>query len=157
MRFFCKKSDSFQKETRALLEYLHCECIVFSENILMNEVRERYRNASELGKKEGFIPLMIIPSVELMEYSRRRKDKETVLRNELDELLCEQEKLDKLGQELILANIPGSLPWEMVSRLPQVWWASQTEKYNFMLRTKKWYELYGAVPAVFTSQKVEFF
>ena len=58
MRFFRKRSDSFQKETRTILEQLQCECTVFSDDSILDEVRDAYKKASIEAKRLFRIKLL---------------------------------------------------------------------------------------------------
>lgn len=157
MRFFRKRSDSFQKETRTILEQLQCECTVFSDDSILDEVRDAYKKASKLGKSEGFIPILIIPSIDLLEQRLGDHQLRAVLKKAVEELLEGQEKVRKKNNEIILAKIPVKHPWEIFSCLPVSWWKNYKEELDFVSQSKKWYDSYGAVPAVFSSNVIEFY
>ena len=157
MRFFRKKSDSFQKETRTILEQLHCECTVFSNDSILEEVRDAYKKATKLGKSEGFIPILIIPSNDLLEQGLEEHQLSSVLKKAVEELLEGQEKTKKKNKEIILAKIPVKHPWEIFSCLPVNWWKNYKEELECVSQSKAWYDTFGAIPAVFSSGVIEYY
>lgn len=186
MRFFRKRSDSFKDETRLLLELLQCECVVFSENMAMDEVREQYKRANLLGKSEGFVPVFLIPSqpfINLMvnvpnysigvskfqardkaiekmcQYIMETKKMENIEIQEnitYHQFLMEHEQYGKLNKEVIMAKIPVKKPWEIFLYFPIGVKDAGQEKINFISIAKYLYETKGAVPVSVSYDAVEF-
>ena len=58
--------------------------------------------------------------------------------------------------ELILAEIPVAQPWQVFAYLPFGGWNECPNTPQLMAMAKRWYEQYGAVPAVLTHDVLEF-
>lgn len=155
MRFFCKRSDGFQEETRVFLAALQCECMVFTEKNKIEEIREIYDKLTGLGKAEGFIPVFIIPSFELL--SRRLGENKVgaVLKRE-GELSVMRERGRRQYKEVILAKIPVKHPWEVFSCLRMNGWSTVKAQESVINLSRKWYLCEGAVPAVIQDGCVEY-
>lgn len=82
-----------------------------------------------------------------------------------DELYGEFDGGEALGRfygfttdcELIYAEIPVKNPWEIFAWLPVGGWNSCPMPEDIMSVSKLWYEKYGAVPAVITSDTIEYY
>lgn len=185
MRFFQKRSDSFQNETRQLLDCLPCECVVFSENKVMEEVRDSYQRAKLQGKSEGFIPVFIIPSKSLINElgnvpyhtgsfsqlqdgnkvvekmckhvleTKQFANKKILENNPGHKLLMEHEQFGKLNKEVIMAKVPVKHPWEVFSLFSVGVWDTNQAKVALIAIVKYWYELAGAVPRVLSYDEIE--
>lgn len=155
MRFFRKRSDGFQEETRAFLAILKCECMVFTEKNKVEEIREIYSKLTGLGKAEGFIPVFIIPSFELLRNCPGDNKVGAVLKRE-GELSVMQEKARIQYKEVILAKIPVKHPWEVFSCLHMNGWSTLKTQESVIKLSKKWYLCEGAVPAVIQNGCVEY-
>ena len=57
---------------------------------------------------------------------------------------------------LILAEIPVEKPWQVFSYLPFGGWNECPDTPELMAMAKRWYEQYGAIPAVVTHDVLEF-
>lgn len=55
-----------------------------------------------------------------------------------------------------MLKIPVDAPWKVLAYFPLYDWGEQTEISELMAVGKYWYERYGAVPAVFGSNLLEF-
>lgn len=60
------------------------------------------------------------------------------------------------NEDLIMLKIPVDAPWKVLAYFPLYDWGEQTEISELMAVGKYWYERYGAVPAVFGSNLLEF-
>ncbi len=59
-------------------------------------------------------------------------------------------------QETILVEIPVEYPWQVVAWLPIGGWNECPQAKEMMAICKYWYETYGAIPAVFSHDTIEF-
>jgi len=65
---FVKRSNERGADiTRAMEEFVGCECTVFVPRDTDTEIIQAYHRARVRGKKEGFIPLLIVPDKELLD------------------------------------------------------------------------------------------
>ncbi len=64
---------------------------------------------------------------------------------------------DMLEEDVILLKLPVRHPWEMIGYLPMGGWNDCPGPEDMMAVCKYWYERYGAVPAVFTHDVMEFY
>lgn len=62
----------------------------------------------------------------------------------------------KKTQSLILAELPVKNPWEIFAYIPFGGWNECPDTKNLMAVCKYWFEEYGAVPAVISSDELEF-
>lgn len=60
------------------------------------------------------------------------------------------------NDDLIMLKIPVDAPWKVLAYFPLYDWGDQTEISELMAIGKYWYERYGAVPAVFGCNLLEF-
>lgn len=63
---------------------------------------------------------------------------------------------DKKSDECVIAMIPTESPWEVFAWLPFGGWNEVPMPEEIMWIAKYWYEKFGAVPAVMTSDVLEF-
>lgn len=64
---------------------------------------------------------------------------------------------EEIEEEVILLKIPVKNPWEIIAWLPLGGWNECPDVEEMMAITKYWYENYGAIPAVFTHDVMEFY
>lgn len=62
-----------------------------------------------------------------------------------------------LEEDVILLRLPVRHPWEVIGYLPMGGWNDCPGPEDMMAVCKYWYERYGAVPAVFTHDVMEFY
>lgn len=62
-----------------------------------------------------------------------------------------------LEEDTLLLEIPVSNPWEIIGWLPMGGWNECPGPEEMIAVCKYWYEKYGAVPAVFTHDVMEFY
>lgn len=60
-------------------------------------------------------------------------------------------------EEVVLFQIPVKNPWELIAWIPTGGWNECLNPKEMMAVAKYWYEQYGAVPAVFTNNILEFY
>lgn len=75
----------------------------------------------------------------------------------INNVLTWEVKDERLVEEVILAKIPTKHPWEIFSSLPFGGWNECPEPKEMMAVSKYWYEMFGAVPAVMSSDSLEFY
>ncbi len=63
---------------------------------------------------------------------------------------------NKKTQPLVLAELPVKNPWEIFAYIPFGGWNECPDTKNLMAVCKYWFEEYGAVPAVISSDELEF-
>lgn len=157
MRFFRRRSDSLESETRQILDKLQCECIIFSEQDRIDEVRDAYKKANKLGKSEGFIPVFIIPDKALFQQNEETEQMVLTVKKVPEELLQSHVIFEKLNCEVIMAKIPVKHPWEVLASFSHISGCLLEIQRNIIEISKLWYESFGAVPAVFAAGSIEFF
>lgn len=64
---------------------------------------------------------------------------------------------EEIGDDTLLLNIPVKNPWELVAWLPLGGWNECPAPDDMMAICKYWYEKYGAIPATFTHDVMEFY
>lgn len=65
--------------------------------------------------------------------------------------------LEDTLEEVILFQIPVGNPWELIAWLPIGGWNEYLDPKEMISVAKYWYEQYGAVPAVFKHDMLEFY
>lgn len=80
---------------------------------------------------------------------------------------CQGEKINSLSghwnfgsprmtEELILAKVPTSNPWQVFAWLPMGGWNSCPDVLEMMTAARDWFQRFGAVPAVISHDTLEF-
>ncbi|MDE6853322.1 MAG: DUF4253 domain-containing protein [Lachnospiraceae bacterium] len=62
-----------------------------------------------------------------------------------------------LAEDTLLLKIPVQHPWEIIAWIPMGGWNECPAPEEMMSICKYWYEAYGAIPAVFTHDEMEFY
>ena len=62
-----------------------------------------------------------------------------------------------LEDDTLLLKIPAKYPWEMIAWLPMGGWNECPSPEEMIAVCKYWFEAYGAIPAVFTHDVMEFY
>lgn len=75
----------------------------------------------------------------------------------LDRFLSYWNYEDQTTYPLILAKIPVQNPWEVFAYVPFGGWNECPDTEHLMAVGKHWYETYGAIPAVITSDQLEYY
>ncbi len=182
--------------------YLDCPCRYFAPMADDEPLMAAYRAARERGEREGFVPMIVVPSVtlaealtdcedfdleevqagrqallaaplregnaavrELMETWKAEAEEYGLSWGEIGEI-AGGEALDRfLGywdysskktEPLLLAEIPVRHPWEVFAYLPFGGWNECPDAPVQMEMAKYWFERYAAVPAVVTSDVLEY-
>lgn len=174
MRFCRKQSDSFKSETRFFLDYIPCECTVFQEGVVIDEVWDSYRQAKVKGKEEGYFPVMLIPSQKLINQLRyaskpnvtifqasegKKAFDHTELRGNLfgKKLFMKYEQFGRLNTEVIMVKVPVRHPWEVFLYFPIEARGTDQEKTEYISAAKYLYDTRGAVPVILTDESIDFF
>ncbi len=63
----------------------------------------------------------------------------------------------ELEDDTLLLKIPAKYPWEMIAWLPMGGWNECPSPEEMIAVCKYWFEAYGAIPAVFTHDVMEFY
>lgn len=162
-------------------------------------VNKEYKKACVRGKKEGFVPILVVADETLAEWLGILDDEdsysvEKALKEELadgekilqqrcaeyeedleddgvsgDEFRGEMQGGDTLDyissiesfsidgiEETILFEIPVKNPWEVIAWMPMGGWNECPDVSDMMAVSRYWYEKYGAVPAAFSHDTLEY-
>lgn len=203
------KIQNGNKITQKIIQNIKCPYQIFPENATLEEVNNAYEKSLARGKKEGFVPLLVISDEYLTEFLdslENASSKESILHNELDgeevlnlqksEYLSDLEKNPEdaeeefygnpndffknesseekltcfisfakfdgeteetiLIEETILFEIPVTNPWEVIAWVPFGGWNDCPAAPEMMAICKRWYQQYGAIPAVISHDTMEF-
>ncbi len=187
-----------------MIKFLNCRCTTYMPSKDDTEIMRAYHSARIRGKKEGFIPLLIVPDKKLLNVmtlvssSRSSEDecgfnlaavsefRKIMPAQNLDNgrimlhkmIMKQGRKFDEIigtitdGEPLtrflsywnyntgnikpvILAEIPVKNPWEVFAWAPPR--PERPDYIELMAAAKYWYQRYGALPAVISSDTIEFF
>lgn len=178
-----------------IIAKLGCDCWIIDEKDA-NDVMTRYRQALIEGKKEGYTPLIIIPSEMMLEIVDHEADQEysnddresiiekvkdidvkELLKRLLDEVMPLEEEDDDItgefsieeqvndfltieeviNKKIIIAKIPTDKPWEVAAWVPMGGFNECPMPEEQVAVFKYWYEKYGAIPALVTTDVWELF
>ena len=62
-----------------------------------------------------------------------------------------------LAEDTLLLKVPAQNPWEIIAWIPMGGWNECPPPEHMISVCKYWYEAYGAIPAVFTHDEMEFY
>ncbi|MFD3445707.1 DUF4253 domain-containing protein [Microbacteriaceae bacterium 4G12] len=189
-KFKGKRKDYIEE----IIAKLGCAYWIIEEKDVQG-VMEKYNESLIKGKKEGYTPLIIIPSEMILEIVDTKAEKEysnddrdsiiekaknidvkELLDNLLDEVIPMEEDYDITGEfsigeqmnhflsiddlinkKIIIAKIPTDKPWEVAAWVPMGGFNDCPLPEEQVAVFKHWYEKYGAIPALVTSDVWELF
>ncbi len=197
----------------AFIKYLDCPCQYFKPMTDDTILIDAYYKAREQGKREGFVPVIVVVDESLWEtliinsgededsdwdedYAfdankvatyRKKMLEMSIEFGKEDEVPCFVKKYHEQTQDnmmnwntkigggeannyfdgywqydrkntypLILAEIPVKHSWEVFSYLPFGNWNDCPDTFELMAMAKYWYEQYGAMPVIISSDTLEF-
>lgn len=188
------------ERTQNIINKANCPYQIFSEDFSVEEVNDIYKIELEKGKKEGYLPFLVVLDDTLKDWFGFLEDdsysKEAVLQKNLNgekilkerqneylldyqeenqddfnlsEFLGEKtggENIDYLSsfqkytgnqiEPTILFKVPIKNPWEVIAWFPIGGWNECPPAEEMMAVCRKWYEAYGAIPAVISHDTMEF-
>ena len=160
--------DEKKESYRKMLEIMGCPCQVIDRRGAEQPLEELYLEKREQGKRDGFVPLFIYPdenfidmvTTNLAESSMEMP--ESLLGRFEDGEAAEhfQEDTDYLTRQksdVILAEIPVDQPWKVLGWLPFGGWNQCPDSGRMLAFAKRWYEMWGAVPAVMGADTLQFY
>ena len=158
-----------EKSTKQIAESFQCNYTIFERGTDPEEVEQAYRAAFEAGKEGGFYPAVLLLdeyAVEWLQEVARDMGEES-----LDAFIGDETEGDELDHfigyisfgdgmleaDALLLEIPVEHPWEVIGYLPMGGWNECPAPEEMIAICKYWYDRYGAVPAVFTHDVMEFY
>lgn len=162
-------------DCKTVLNYLKCEYELFNYSYNNKKIIKHYNEMLAQGEKEGFTPLMIIPSrmlteslgfynhqkiiedskkIDVKKFISDRFKKSIEMYEDDEDIIGEFEKAEPntdfaidWGEEVIIAKIPTDKPWELAAWLPMGGFNECPTPEEQVAIFKYWNKKYRVVPA----------
>ncbi len=204
-----KAGKDYKESTQRIIDCVNCPYQVFGGENMAEDAKRSYHDAVKRGRKEKFMPLLVISDDILAEtlealkedsYSKEKviRQQETDIEQELKERYeeiaerCQEmdeeemreewyrqtgedfdDAFEEFGEtvsefssfylssdegeeETILFEIPVENPWEVIAWVPMGGWNECPGAEEMMEVCRYWHKKYGAVPALVSSDTLEF-